>query len=83
MLSLFIHKAMYAVIVIVLVVVIITSIVFVAPVDPTRLTFGQRMDEKTVELKKQQLGLDQPYHVQLRRYLTDLSPIYILSLIHI
>ena len=77
MLSLFIHKAMYAVIVIVLVVVIITSIVFVAPVDPTRLTFGQRMDEKTVELKKQQLGLDQPYHVQLRRYLTDLSPIYI------
>lgn len=77
MLSLFIHKAMYAVVVIVLVVVIITSIVFVAPVDPTRLTFGQRMDEKTVELKKQQLGLDQPYHIQLTRYLADLSPLYI------
>jgi peptide/nickel transport system permease protein len=68
---------MYAVVVIVLVVIIITSIIFNAPVDPTRLTFGQRMDEKTVELKKQQLGLDQPYHVQLRRYIVDLSPLFI------
>ena len=77
MLSLLVRKALYAVVVIVLVVVIITMIIFAAPVDPTRLTFGQRMDEKTVELKRQQLGLDQPYHIQLISYLKDLSPLFI------
>ena len=77
MLSLLINKILYGLIVLVLVVVIITSIVYVAPVDPARLTFGQRMDETTVENKKRQLGLDLPYHIQLFQYLRDLSPIYI------
>lgn len=53
----------------------ITSIIYLAPVDPTRLTFGQRSDAATVEAKQKELGLDQSLPVQLYRYLVDLSPI--------
>jgi peptide/nickel transport system permease protein len=59
----------------VLVVVIIASIIFLSPVDPTRLTFGQRSDAATVKAKTAALGLDQPLHIQLGMYLSDLSPI--------
>jgi len=59
----------------VLVVITITSIIYLAPVDPTRLTFGQRSDAATVEAKQKELGLDQALPVQLYRYLVDLSPI--------
>lgn len=61
--------------VMVLVVLIITSIIYLAPVDPTRLTFGQRSDNATVKAKKKELGLDQPLYVQLGLYLNDVSPI--------
>ncbi len=77
MFSLLLNRLLYGLIVLILVVIIITAIVYAAPVDPTRMTFGQRMDEKTVSLKRNQLGLDKPYHIQLIRYLQDLSPIYI------
>jgi peptide/nickel transport system permease protein len=48
-----------------------------APVDPARLTFGQRTDTATLEAKRAQLGLDQPLYVQLVYYLRDISPILI------
>ena len=59
----------------VLVVLIITSIIYLAPVDPTRLTFGQRSDNATVKAKKKELGLDQPLYVQLALYINDISPL--------
>ena len=65
----------YGFLVMVLVVITITSIIYLAPVDPTRLTFGQRSDAATVEAKQKELGLDQSLPVQLYRYLVDLSPI--------
>ncbi len=58
-----------------LVVLIITSIIYLAPVDPTRLTFGQRSDNATVQAKKKELGLDQPLYMQLLFYINDLSPL--------
>ena len=61
------------------VVVLISAIIYVAPVDPARLTFGQRLDEGSVEIKKKQLGLDQPLMTQLRFYIRDVSPIAFLK----
>ena len=57
------------------VIVLISSIIYLAPVDPTRLTFGQRSDNETVLLKQKELGLDQPLSTQMWMYLKDISPI--------
>ncbi len=77
MLRYFIKKLGYGVLVLLLVTIIVSSIVYLSPVDPTRLTFGQRMDESTVELKREQLGLDLPLHLQVIGYLGDVSPFLI------
>ncbi len=63
--------------VLLLVVVIISSIIYLAPVEPERLTFGQRYDQSTLEAKKKELGLDRSLLVQLIFYLRDISPISI------
>ncbi len=75
--SYLISRLSYGLLVLLLVTVIVSSIVYLSPVDPTRLTFGQRMDDATVALKRQQLGLDQPYHHQVLNYIIDVSPIVI------
>ncbi len=77
MLSYFFNRIGYGVLVLFLVTIIVSSIVYLSPVDPTRLTFGQRMDERTVELKRKQLGLDLPLHQQVIKYLADVSPVLI------
>ncbi len=68
-------KILYGLLVVVSVTVLLSSIIFLAPIDPARLTFGQRTDQKTLELKRSQLGLNQPLYVQLLSYLNDISPI--------
>jgi peptide/nickel transport system permease protein len=75
----FLRKIFYGLVVMVLVVCIITGIIFLAPVDPAQLTFGQRSDVSTVKAKTAELGLDQPLHIQLVRYLADLSPVSVLT----
>jgi peptide/nickel transport system permease protein len=77
MLNFIIRRLLYGVAVMTLVVLIITSIIYLAPVDPTRLTFGQRSDNATVQAKKKELGLDQPLYMQLLIYLNDVSPLSI------
>lgn len=74
MLQFIFKRIIYGSAVMVFVVLIITSIIYLAPVDPTRLTFGQRSDNATVKAKKKELGLDQPLYVQLGLYLNDISP---------
>ncbi len=59
----------------VLVVLLITSIIFLSPVDPARLTFGQQFDSEMLEQKRKTLGLDLPLRTQLRYYLRDVSPV--------
>ncbi|MFT5386156.1 MAG: peptide/nickel transport system permease protein [Saprospiraceae bacterium] len=58
-----------------LVVIIISSIIYLAPVEPERLTFGQRYDLSTMEAKKKELGLDRSLFIQLLFYIRDISPI--------
>lgn len=77
MLQFLISRLLSGIIVIISVILLITAIVYVAPVDPTRLTFGQRSDDKTVEQKRAQLGLDQPLYIQMLYYLRDISPVAI------
>lgn len=77
MISLVLKRLLYGSAVMVLVVIIITSIIYLAPVDPTRLTFGQRSDNATVKAKRKELGLDQPLYVQLGMYINDISPLSI------
>ncbi len=71
------RRSLYGLAVLFLVVLIITSIIYLAPVDPTRLTFGQRSDNATVQAKRKELGLDKPLYVQLGVYLNDISPLSI------
>lgn len=77
MLSYLFNRIGYGLIVLVLVATIVSSIVYLSPVDPARLTFGQRLDEASVTLKRQQLGLDQPLSSQVFTYLKNISPVYI------
>ena len=77
MINFILKRLLYGSAVMVLVVLIITSIIYLAPVDPTRLTFGQRSDNATVKAKKKELGLDQPLYVQLALYINDISPLSI------
>jgi peptide/nickel transport system permease protein len=73
------RKLLYGILVMIFVIAGITSIIFLAPVDPAQLTFGQRADTGTIKAKTEELGLDLPLHVQLIRYLADISPV---SVIH-
>ncbi len=68
------ERLTYGLLVLVLVTVIVTTIINLSPVDPARLTFGQRLDEATVALKRQRLGLDEPLHMQVLYTLRDFSP---------
>ncbi|MEO7176513.1 MAG: ABC transporter permease [Saprospiraceae bacterium] len=79
MLKYFIHKIGYSILVLVLAVGTITTIIFLAPVDPARLTFGQRADNAMIEAKRKELGLDLPLSGQLLKYLRDISPINYIS----
>jgi len=68
-------RVLYGLLVLILVTSGISTLIFMGQVDPARLTFGQRADVKTVEAKRSELGLDDPLHKQLFRYLGDISPI--------
>jgi peptide/nickel transport system permease protein len=74
------RRLAYGILVMILVVATVTGIIFLAPVDPAQLTFGQRSDVSTVKAKTAELGLDQPLYVQLGMYLRDLSPVSILEI---
>jgi len=59
------------------VVVVISSIIYLAPVDPARLTFGQRSENSAIDDKRAALGLDKPLYIQMAYYLRDLTPVYL------
>ena len=79
MLFFIIKRLLSGILVCISVVVIVSSIIYIAPVDPARLTFGQRSDDSTIESKREALGLDKPLHIQMAYYLRDVSPIAISS----
>ena len=63
--------------------VFISTLIFLVPVDPARMTFGQRLDDQTLATTKAKYGLDQSLPVQLYNYLRDLSPINIIDADHL
>lgn len=63
--------------ILILVIITVSSVIYLAPVDPTRLTFGQMSDAGTIEKKKTKLGLDKPLFTQMVYYLNDISPVSI------
>ena len=75
MIQFIIKRLAYGVLVVFLVTLIISSVIYLAPVDPARLTFGQRSDTESVKAKQKELGLDQPLSIQLLMYLRDISPL--------
>lgn len=58
-----------------MVVLLILSIIYASPVDPARLSFGQQLDDETLALKKEELGLDKSLITQITYYIRDISPI--------
>jgi len=77
LLQFFLKRLAYGAVVLVLVVVIVLSIIYLAPVNSARLTFGQNADAAMVEQKKKELGLDNPLSTQFRLYLNDVFPLSI------
>lgn len=75
MLRFIIKRLIQGIAVLFFVVMIISSIIYLAPVEPERLTFGQRYDISTLEAKKKELGLDRSLIIQLLFYIRDISPI--------
>ena len=73
------RRLAYGLLVMVLVICTITGIIYLTPVDPAQLTFGQRSDVSTVKAKTAELGLDQPLYVQLIDYLGDISPVSVVT----
>jgi peptide/nickel transport system permease protein len=79
LLNLILKSCFNGLIVLVSVIFLVSAIIFLSPVDPARLTFGQRLDESTLQLKKQELGLDKPLFYQVIQYLGDISPFVVSS----
>jgi peptide/nickel transport system permease protein len=77
MTSFFLNRIFSGFLVVIGVVCIISSIIYLAPVDPARLTFGQMSEDRAVEQKRKELGLDKALHVQLLYYLQDISPVLV------
>ncbi len=75
MLSLVFKRLAFGVASLLMVVVLISSIIYLSPVDPARLTFGQRLDQSSLALKKEALGLDKPLTTQMAYYFRDISPV--------
>jgi len=69
----FVYKLGSVFLVLVSVVILISAIIYIAPVDPARLTFGQRSDAEAVARKQKELHLDKPLFIQLGYYLNDIS----------
>jgi peptide/nickel transport system permease protein len=69
------NKFFYGVLVLIGVMFVIFGLFNILPVDPARLTLGQRADVESVEAINKELGLDKPKYVQFALYVNDLSPI--------
>ncbi|HUM50527.1 MAG TPA: ABC transporter permease [Chitinophagales bacterium] len=75
MIKFILNKFFYGILVLLGVVFVIFALFNILPVDPARLTLGQRADVESVEAINKELGLDKPKIVQFSLYLNDLSPI--------
>ncbi|XHR95437.1 hypothetical protein ACFJIV_01645 [Mucilaginibacter sp. UC70_90] len=69
------RKLMYGLAVMLGVVFVVFFLFNILPVDPARMTQGQRADVQSLQAVRKEFGLDKPVPVQFAYYLNDLSPI--------
>jgi peptide/nickel transport system permease protein len=75
MISYLIRKLFYGVAVMLGIVVVVFFLFNILPVDPARMTQGQRADVQSLQAVRKEFGLDKPVPVQFAYYINDLSPI--------
>lgn len=75
MLKYLIRKLLYGLAVMLGVVVVVFFMFNILPVDPARMTQGQRADVQSLQAVRVEFGLDKPVPVQFAYYINDLSPI--------
>jgi peptide/nickel transport system permease protein len=75
MVKFILNKFFYGILVLLGVVFIVFALFNLLPVDPARLTLGQRADVASIEAINKELGLDKPFTTKLLLYLNDISPI--------
>src|SRR3978361_867463 len=69
------RKLFYGLAVLLGIVVVVFFLFNILPVDPARMTQGQRADVQSLQAVRKEFGLDKPVPVQFAYYLNDLSPI--------
>jgi peptide/nickel transport system permease protein len=75
MISYLIRKIVYGLAVMLGVVVVVFFLFNILPVDPARMTQGQRADVQSLQAVRIEFGLDKPVPVQFAYYINDLSPV--------
>lgn len=75
-----VQKFIYSLFTLIAAISLVSAIIYLAPVDPARLTMGQRADAMSIEAKKNELGLNQSPIFRLIAYLNDISPISVHTL---
>ena len=70
-----IRKLFYGLAVMLGIVVVVFFLFNILPVDPARMTQGQRADVQSLQAVRKEFGLDKPVPVQFAYYINDLSPI--------
>nr|WP_294792081.1 ABC transporter permease [uncultured Mucilaginibacter sp.] len=69
------RKFLYSQAVMLGIVVVVFFLFNVLPVDPARMTQGQRGDVQSLQAVRKEFGLDKPLPVQFAYYINDLSPV--------
>ncbi|ASU35815.1 ABC transporter permease [Mucilaginibacter xinganensis] len=75
MISYLIRKLLYGLAVMLGVVVVVFFLFNILPVDPARMTQGQRADVQSLQAIRKEFGLDKSVPMQFVYYINDLSPI--------
>src|ERR1700743_861532 len=75
MISYILRKLGYGLAVMLGIVVIVFFFFNILPVDPARMTQGQRADVQSLAAVRKEFGLDKPLPTQFAYYINDLSPI--------
>src|SRR3954466_10031639 len=75
MIAYLLRKIGYAAAVMLGIVVVVFFLFNILPVDPARMTMGQRADVQSLQAVRREFGLDKSIPVQFAYYLNDLSPV--------
>jgi peptide/nickel transport system permease protein len=75
MIAYLLRKIGYAAAVMLGIIVVVFFLFNILPVDPARMTMGQRADVQSLQAVRREFGLDKSIPVQFAYYLNDLSPV--------